>query len=365
MSQVETRKAPMNTAKEIMKEINSILGSGVVTLGNDERLVVKYIPTGVKPIDHLLGGGIPRGRVTELFGAYSTMKSYIALSTIAEAQKDGLACALVDTEHAFEPDWASEIGVDTDSLIYQTPETGEEAVDTIEALIRMDCGLIVWDSIAATLPQSEASKRMSKENIQPARLAALMSAAMRRITAANRDTALLFINQTRVNVGVMFGDPEVVAGGKALPYYASYRVALRKAGKVKDSTDGYDSEGKKTKVNTIVGINIRATLEKSKLSAPSQEVLFMWDVVRGEVDEIGYLISCGLLTEIIKHEGKSWWVNEDEKIVGMDNFRGWLKSNRKVSEEIHLAMLKRQNPRRESDGELEPDKKKAGRPRKK
>ena len=269
------------TAKEIMKEINEIMGSNVVTLGNDKRLVVKYIPTGVMPIDHLLGGGIPRGRVTEIFGAYSTLKSYITLSTIAQAQKEGIACALVDTEHAFEPEWATSIGVDIGDLIYQTPETGEEAVDTIEALIRAGTGLVVWDSIAASLPQAEGNKRMSKENIQPARLAALMSAAMRRITAANRDTALLFVNQTRINVGMMFGDPEVVAGGKALPYYASYRVALRKAGKTKDTLDAYDSDGKKIKSNVVVSLGIRATLEKSKLSTPSQEVLFQWDVVRG------------------------------------------------------------------------------------
>ena len=349
----------MNTAKEIMKEINSLLGSDVVTLANDERLVVQNIPTGVLPIDHLLGGGIPRGRVTELFGAYSTLKSYIALSTIAQAQKQGLACALVDTEHSFEPQWASSLGVDCDSLIYQTPETGEEAVDTIEAIIRMGAGLVVWDSIAATLPQAEGSKRMSKENIQPARLAALMSAAMRRITAANRDTALLFINQTRMNVGVMFGDPEVTAGGKALPYYASYRVALRKAGKVKETVDGYDGEGKKTKVNTIVGINIRATLEKSKLSAPSQEALFMWDVMRGEIDETSYLISCGLLNGSVTHEGKSWWTEGSEKIVGLENFRGWLKDNPKVRRKLEKKILGH-----DLDGESEPDKKKEGKRKK-
>jgi recombination protein RecA len=206
---------------------------------------------------------------------------------------------------------------------------------------------------------------MSKESIQPARLAALMSAAMRRITAANQDTALLFVNQTRMNIGVMFGDPEVAAGGKALPYYASYRVALRKAGKVKEVVDGYDAEGKKTKVNSIVGINIRATLEKSKLSAPSQEVLFMWDVVQGKIDEVGYLISCGLVTGIIKHEGKSWWVNEDDKVVGVENFRGWLKSNPKVAEQIHRQMLARQNPKVKSGGKPEHGSQKEGKPKKK
>ncbi|NBO55619.1 MAG: hypothetical protein EBU84_13755 [Actinobacteria bacterium] len=267
------------------------------------------------------------------------MKSYITLSTIAQAQKQGLACALVDTEHSFEPDWAREIGINCDELIYQEPETGEEAVDTIESLIRMGAGLVVWDSIAASLPQAEGNKRMSKESVQPARLAALMSAGMRKITAANRDTALLFVNQTRMNVGVMFGDPEVVAGGKALPYYASYRVALRKAGKVKDTSDGYDNEGKKVKINSIIGINIRATLEKSKLSSPMQEVVFQWKTTEGAVDEIGYLISAGLLNGIIKHEGKSWWINEDEKTIGIEKFRGWLAENPQAQEAIRKVIL--------------------------
>lgn len=348
----------MNRAKELMKEINSLLGSDVVTMASDERLKVQYIPTGVLPIDHLLGGGIPRGRVTEIFGAYSTLKSYITLSTIAQAQKQGLVCALVDTEHSFEPEWAMDAGVDTDSLIYQTPETGEEAIDTIESLIRIGADLIVWDSVAATLPQAEGKKRMANESIQPARLAALMSAGMRKITAANRDTALLFVNQTRMNVGVMFGDPEVVAGGKALPYYASYRLALRKAGKVKETIDGYDNEGKKTKINQIVAINIRATLEKSKLSSPMQEVIFQWSTLQGKIDEIGYLISCGLLENIIKHEGKSWWVKEDEKVVGLEKFRGWLEQNKEVQETIRQALVPN------FLGEKQPVKKKVGRPKK-
>jgi len=341
-----------------MKELNELLGSNVVTMANDERLKIEYIPTGILPIDHLLGGGIPRGRVTELFGAYSTMKSYITLTTIAQAQKKGLVCALVDTEHAFDPEWATESGVDTDSLIYQTPETGEEAIDTIESLIRIGTGLVVWDSVAASLPQTEGNKRMSKESIQPARLAAMMSAGMRKITAANRDTALLFVNQTRINVGMMFGDPEVAAGGKALPYYASYRVALRKAGKTKDAVDVYDSFGKKTKANIVTAINIRATLEKSKLSKPSQEVLFTWDVMQGRIDELGYLISCGLLQGTIKHEGKSWWINEDEKIVGVEKFRGWLTENPQAQEEIRSKILP-------PSGENEVGKKKAGKLKKK
>jgi len=336
-----------------MAEINKALGEGTVKLGSDESLLVKRLPTGVLPIDHLLDGGIPTGRFTELFGAYSTLKSYIALSCIAQTQKSGGVCAIVDTEHAYDPVWAESIGVNTADLIYQAPETGEEAVDVTEVLVRNGVDLVVWDSVAATLPQAESTKRMSKESVQPARLAALMSLGMRKLTAANDHTAILFINQTRLNVGVVFGDPETVPGGRALPFYASYRVALRKAGKEKESVDTYDSTGKKTTVNQVTGHKIRATLEKSKLSAPSRDVLFTFDLTSGQVDEIGYALSAGLEKGIVKHEGRSWWVDETEKTVGAEKFRGWLRDHPEVVEMIRQELL-------EPSGSHEVDSKKVG-----
>lgn len=343
----------MSKAQELMAEINKALGEGTVRLGSDESLLVKRLPTGVLPIDHLLDGGIPTGRFTELFGAYSTLKSYIALSCIAQTQKNGGVCAIVDTEHAYDPVWAESIGVNTADLIYQAPETGEEAVDVTEVLVRNGVDLVVWDSVAATLPQAESAKRMSKESVQPARLAALMSLGMRKLTAANDHTAILFINQTRLNVGVVFGDPETVPGGRALPFYASYRVALRKAGKEKESVDTYDSTGKKTTVNQVTGHKIRATLEKSKLSAPSRDVLFTFDLTSGQVDEIGYALSAGLEKGIVKHEGRSWWVDETEKTVGAEKFRGWLRDHPEVVEMIRQELL-------EPSGSQEADSKKVG-----
>jgi len=343
----------VSKAQELMAEINKALGEGTVKLGSDESLLVKRLPTGVLPIDHLLDGGIPTGRFTELFGAYSTLKSYIALSCIAQTQKNGGVCAIVDTEHAYDPVWAESIGVNTADLIYQAPETGEEAVDVTEVLVRNGVDLVVWDSVAATLPQAESTKRMSKESVQPARLAALMSLGMRKLTAANDHTAILFINQTRLNVGVVFGDPETVPGGRALPFYASYRVALRKAGKEKESVDTYDSTGKKTTVNQVTGHKIRATLEKSKLSAPSRDVLFTFDLTSGQVDEIGYALSAGLEKGIVKHEGRSWWVDETEKTVGAEKFRGWLRDHPEVVEMIRQELL-------EPSGSHEVDSKKVG-----
>lgn len=348
----------MTTAKELMAEINKALGAGTVRMGSDESLLVEHLPTGVLPIDLLLDGGIPRGRFTEIFGAYSTLKSYIALSCIAQTQKAGGVCAIVDTEHAYDPLWAESLGVRTDELIYQAPETGEEAIDVSEVLIRSGVDLIVWDSVAATLPQAESVKRMSKESVQPARLAALMSLGMRKLTAANKNTAVLFINQTRLSVGVVFGDPETVPGGKALPFYASYRLALRKAGKVKESKDTYDDTGKKVSYNEVTGHKIRATLEKSKLSAPSRDVLFTFDLNSGHIDELGYLISIGLEKGVIIHEGRSWWLqNQTDKIVGLEKFRGWLEENPNEVAKIRAELLGQ-------DGEPEVAKKKVVKARK-
>lgn len=329
----------MTTAQQLAAEINKALGAGTVKFGSDESLVVKRLPTGVLPIDVLLDGGLPTGRFTELFGAYSTLKSYIGLSCIAQTQAAGGICAIVDTEHAYDPDWAASLGVNTGDLIYQSPETGEEAIDVTEVLIRNGVDLIVWDSVAATLPQAESNKRMSKESVQPARLAALMSLGLRKLTAANDKTAVLFINQTRLNVGVVFGDPETVPGGRALPFYASYRVALRKAGKVKESVEAYDPDGKKSNVNQVTGHKIRATVEKSKLSAPSRDVLFTFDLNTGAVDEVGYMLAAGLEHGVIHHEGRSWWYQNEERVVGAEKFLGWLREHPKVLAEIKTALL--------------------------
>jgi recombination protein RecA len=163
---------------------------------------------------------------------------------------------------------------------------------------------------------------------------------MRKLTAANEKTAVLFINQTRLSVGVVFGDPEVVPGGRALPFYASYRVALRKAGKEKEQEEVFVG-GKTTKINKVTGHKIKATLEKSKLSAPSKDVLFMFDLESGAIDEVGYLLTLGLEKGLINHEGRKWWLNSepDQKIVGAEKFLGYLKENKKKTQELKKELL--------------------------
>ena len=313
----------ISTAEQLMQDINKLLGAGTIKMACDESLVVRHLPTGVLPIDILLDGGIPTGRFTELFGAYSTLKSYVALSCIAQTQKAGGVCALIDTEHSYDPIWAKEIGVDIDKLIYQSPSTGEEAMDVSELLIRNGVDLIVWDSVAATLPQAESKKRMANESVQPARLAALMSLGMRKLTAANKHTAMLFINQTRLS------------------------------GKLKEAVDTYDSEGKKVSINSVTGHKIKATLEKSKLSAPNKDVLFTFDLSTGGIDELGYIISICLERGMICHEGRSWWIanQEDQKIVGVEKFRAWMGENPLVVETLRNSLI---NP----TGSLVQDKKK-------
>jgi recombination protein RecA len=297
-------------AKALADHVNATMGKGAVQLGSDPYYKVEYLKTGIAPIDDLLQGGIPYGRFVEIFGNYSTLKSYVGYRAIAECQAKGELAALIDTEHAFDPKWAKECGVDLDNLVLKQPETGEEAIDIAEVLIRGGVNLIVFDSVAAALPKSERDTMLSGDkNIQPARLAQLMSLAMRKLTAANRKTAMIWINQTRVNVGMMFGNPETVPGGKALPYYASYRIALRKAGIVTEPIEvNIIKDGKPTraKVKLTVAQSIKATLEKSKLNAPFRDVMFNFDFRRGTIDEWFYLATQALDEGLVEYNRGVW-----------------------------------------------------------
>lgn len=309
----------MTTPSELAAMVNEAVGSDAVRLASDPTFVVEYLPTTILPIDILLQGGLPLGRFTEVFGDWSTAKSYIGLKAIASAQSRGMTAAVIDTEHAFDPSWASSLGVKVPDLLVQHPENGELAIDTAEALVRGGVDLIVFDSVAATLPQDEQTKRMFKERIQPARLAALMSAAMRRLTAANSKTAILWINQTRVNVGVTFGSPEAIPGGKALPYYSSYRVSIRKTGKVTRSVKVHDGD-KYIDAKEQTGQKFKATVEKSKLNRPNREVWFDFDLTTGAVDETRFLVAQGLELGIVTTKGQTWTYKDYSK-RGKDAFR--------------------------------------------
>lgn len=316
---------PSTKAKALMDFVNQQLGAGTLTMASDPRWQVQMLPTGISPIDHLLKGGVPLGRFIEIHGDYSSLKSYIGLSAIASAQRNGKIAALIDTEHAFEPVWAKSLGIDLDDLILRQPETGEQAVDTAEALIRGGVDLIVFDSVAAALPQAEQKKSM-EDTTQMARQAALMSKAMRKLTAVNKRTGVIWINQTRVNIGVMFGNPESVPGGKALPFYATYIIGLYKSGKVQEDvavyTTGPDGKPVKKNIKQTVGQQIRAVVYKSKLNAPFREATFVFSHSKGAVDDWGYLANIALSEGLAGYERGRWWLAEDGTRMTLDAFRG-------------------------------------------
>lgn len=323
---VETQAVP-GTAKELMDFINQQHGAGTMTTADDPRWQVHLLPTGLAPIDHLLHGGIPYGRFVMLHGDYSTLKSYVGLCSIASAQRAGKIAALIDTEHAFDPVWARSLGVDLKELImppYNKIETGEMAIDMAESLIRGGVDVLVFDSVAATLPQTERNQSM-EDKTQMARQAALMSKAMRKLTASNKKTAVLWINQTRVNIGVMFGNPESIPGGKALPFYASYIVGLYKGQNVFEDRQvfvpGPDGRPVKKNMKIVVGQQIRAVLKKSKLNAPHRETVFTFSTDTGAVDDWGYLANIALSEGLIGYEKGRWWLPDGQKMMPAQ-FRG-------------------------------------------
>jgi recombination protein RecA len=325
MTTSKRASAAVSRAQDVKNQINALLKKDVLSMGSDPYYQVDYLPTGCIPVDHLLRGGVPYGRFVEFFGDYSTLKTYIALSAIVQCQKRGQVAALIDSEHSFDPDWAISLGIDVKDLILVQPPNGEEAMDAAEVLSRSGVNLIVFDSIASLLPKAEQEKSMT-DPMQPARLASLMSAACRKLTAANRKTAYIWINQTRINVGQMFGTNEAVPGGKAMGYYASMRIALRKAGRQTEEIETWvtiDGRPNKKKVKLVVGQNVRATIEKSKLNQPHRETMFTWDHRNNAIDDWSFLANLALEHDIISYGNGYWWLNDAKKQKSrQSDFRG-------------------------------------------
>ena len=334
----------MTSAAELVKQANALFGAGTVKLGSDSYYKTSFLPTGVFPVDHLLGGGIPRGRFTEFYGNFSTLKSLVALNCIAQTQKIGGTCVLIDTEHSFDPEWAESVGVDVNELILQQPDNGEEAIDLTEAFIRAGVDLVVWDSVAATLPKAEQEKK-STEPVQPARLAALMSAGLRKLNTANKNhTAILCINQVREKVGIVFGSNESVPGGRALPFYASHRICMRKSGVEKRKVKVHNGE-KYEDTTEYIGQRIRATLEKSKLTAPHREASFLYDFATAAVDEVMYIVGQGLEAGHIESTGQSWEISgSGNSIRGRENFINWLREQTEELETLKTALMSQTLP---------------------
>lgn len=325
----------ISKAQELLKSVNSALGTDALKFGSDPMHKVKFLPTGLLPVDILFAGGLARGRFYLLVGDYSTLKSLIGLEAIAATQRAGGVCALIDTERAFDPDWARSLGVDVEELIVwpprddDSPVTGEMAIDTAEALIRGGLDLLVFDSIAATLPQTEQNRRLHDEKQQMARLAALMSKAMRKLTAANSRTAVLWINQYRINVGVMFGNPNTITGGKAQLYFASMIIEAKKVGKLTRDVKRFDGEKWKN-VKEQWGQQYQLTATKSKLSKPFSDVFFNWDLTSSKIDMATFLVAQAMDHGIVSMRGNAM------------SFGSWKASSRKnfiklVDKEPRLA----------------------------
>lgn len=308
-------------AQELISIVNKHLGTDTLTTASDPRYKVSSISTGLLPMDILLGGGLPRGRFVECYGDFSTLKTYVGMSAIRVVQESGGTAAVIDTEHTFDESWARKVGIKVEDLIISRPETGEEGIDAAEVLALNGVDLIVFDSIAATLPQDEAGKRLATEKVQPGRQAALMSLACRKLTTANKfGTSFFWINQTRQKIGVTFGSNESFPGGRAMQYYASYRIRMQKIGTEKDTKKVPTGRGNMT-VREVVAQKFLAEVTKSKLSKPFREIYFEWDLTTGSLDTGLFLIAQCLEHGIIKQSGAFYTLPDGDQIRGAQNVK--------------------------------------------
>ena len=308
----------------VLAQIEKAYGKGaIMKLGEDAgNIDIEVIPTGCLALDLALGiGGLPRGRMIEIYGPESSGKTTVALHAVAEAQKMGGIAAFIDAEHALDPVYAKHLGVNLEELYVSQPDTGEQALDIVDSLVRSSAvDIIVVDSVAALTPKAEIEGDMGDSHV--GLQARLMSQALRKLTAiVNKSkTCVVFINQLREKVGVMFGNPEVTPGGKALKFYASVRIDVRKTDILKD-TEG------------AAGNRTRAKVVKNKLAPPFRQAEF--DIMYGEgVSQEGCLIDLGIQYDVIKKSG-AWFSYNDTKVAnGREKMRAFLKDNPELSKEI-------------------------------
>lgn len=335
---------------DLMAAINKTFGADAVTMASHPDLEVTRWKTGVVPIDVLLDGGIPRGRFIEVFGPYSTLKSYWLYRSLASVQQQGGRVGLVDTEHSFDPEWATRLGVDCSNLMLSRPDTAEQGIGVLESWIRQRYDLVGFDSIAAAIPKQHREAIPGEDN-QPGALARVMSKGLARLNTANKHTSVIFINQTREKIGITFGSNETTSGGKAMGFYASYRMSFRRTGKITEPYKAWD--GKEWKdAKRVVAHTISCTLEKSKLSAPQGECLFTYDLQKGDVDNAGYLIAQGLERGLITQSGAMWDIPGvlSKAIRGKDVFRKYVDDNEEIVEWLMTEVM----PQEASDSPTAP-----------
>jgi recombination protein RecA len=313
-----------------LSQIEKQFGKGsIMRLGSKEAVIpIAVIPTGAISFDAALGvGGFPRGRVVEIFGPESSGKTTIALQVIAEAQKAGGMAAFVDAEHALDPGYAKKLGVDVDNLLVSQPDYGEQALEITEALVRSNAiDVLVVDSVAALVPKAELEGEMGDSHM--GLQARLMSQALRKLTGtiSKSRTCLIFINQIREKIGVMFGNPETTTGGRALKFYSSVRIDIRRIAAIKDG-------------DVVTGSRTRVKIVKNKVAAPFREAEF--DILYGEgISREGDLIDLAVNNNVIEKSG-SWFSYKSERIgQGRENARAFLKENKDVLAKIDMEVRK-------------------------
>jgi recombination protein RecA len=315
--------------QSVVDAIEEKFGAGIIMkLGDVRKVDVEAIPTGSVSLDIALGiGGVPRGRVVEIYGPESSGKTTLSLHIIANAQKAGGVAAFVDAEHALDPEYAKRIGVNINDLLISQPDNGEQALDIVETLVRSNMvDVIVVDSVAALVPRAEIEGEMGDSHM--GRQARLMSQALRKLTAiiARSNVIVIFINQIRMKIGVMFGNPETTTGGQALKFYSSVRIEVRRSAQIK-------------KGEVVVGNRVKAKVVKNKVAAPFRTAEF--DIMYNEgISLAGDVLDTGVLYGIIKKSGNSFAFGEVKLGVGRETAKTFLKENLKVENEIVKAIAR-------------------------
>jgi recombination protein RecA len=314
-----------------LAQIDKNFGKGsIMRLGANERSIdVEAISTGSLGLDIALGiGGLPRGRVVEIYGPESSGKTTLALQVVAESQKKGGICAFIDAEHALDPVYARKLGVKVEDLLISQPDAGEQALEIADTLVRSGAiDVLVVDSVAALTPRAELEGEMG--DLQPGMQARLMSKALRKLTASisKSKCMVIFINQIRMKIGIMFGNPETTTGGNALKFYASVRLDIRRIGQIKDREE-------------IVGNETRVKVVKNKVAPPFKQVEF--DIMYGEgISKVGELVDLGVKAGIVEKSG-AWFSYNGERIgQGRENTKAFLKQHPKIADQVEKAI--RQN----------------------
>ncbi len=335
MPKTPTKKtAPADGKSRAMEmalaQIKDKFGEGsIMQLSESTTLNVEVIPTGSLSLDLALGvGGVPRGRIIEIYGPESSGKTTLAMHIIAEAQKTGGVAAFIDAEHALDPDYAGRVGVSLKDLLISQPDTGEQALDIVETLVRSNAiDVVVVDSVAALTPRAEIEGEMGDSHM--GLQARLMSQALRKLTGivSKSKTTVVFINQIRMKIGIMFGNPETTTGGNALKFYSSVRIEIRRAAQIKQG-------------DAIIGNRTKAKIVKNKVAAPFRTAEF--DIMYNEgISRAGDVLDTGIAYGVVQKGGNSYSYGEERLGVGRENAKKFLKENEKLMKEIDAEVRKR------------------------